>query len=98
MFIYHILHIFHILQWLCSALKQRTGNRQDRRIKKATKWLLNTVSDHWMTLAPRVESQFNVEETERQRVKAERIERRRKKQAEEDEEERRCCYNHCFVE
>ena len=68
---------------MCSALKKKK-TCQDKRIKKAIKWLLNTVSEHWDTLAQRVEAQFNVEEAERQRAKAERIERRRKKQEEQD--------------
>ncbi len=79
------------LQWLCSALKKKTNNRQDRKIKRATEWLLKTISNHWTTLAPRVESQFGVEEAQRQKAKAERIERRRIRQEEEDRYDDRTC-------
>ncbi len=61
-------------QWLCSALKKITRNRQDRNIKKTTKLLLKTIANHWTTLAPRVESQFSeLEEAERQIALAERL-------------------------
>ncbi len=64
------------LQWLRYALKKKSGNSQDRDTKKATKLLLKTIANHWTTFAPRVESQFGVEEAQKQKVKFERIERR----------------------
>lgn len=72
------------VQWSCSALKSKTRNKRDKRLKKSLKWLLQSVSDHWGILAPRVEAQNGVELRQKEREKRERIERRRRKREEEE--------------
>lgn len=70
--------------WLCTALKSKTHNRQDRRLKKAFKWLLHSVTREWETLSSRVQAQHGVEMEQKERERRERMERRRQKREEEE--------------